>query len=331
MDLIHADSLRDEIGEIRNFRKYDAQIHSNCKLEDNTFQLQMAVGAWKRDPIMKDDYVYINGSEWGGIVSSVKKDTITDNAIIKGCLWRAMLAKAIIRPDDGQAYKVYNHIEANAFIAAVIGGKFASDFTVSTQDTGIFVDASFRYTTYLSGITSTLQKYGLSLSCEYDNILEKVVLSSRHIVDHSQEYDISPDLGIGMVTSVGRIDDYNHMIALGMGELENRTVLDLWLLDGKVYTEMPAGLIDADVRTVLFDYPNAESVEELQKFAVESLLQYSAQSSSAIDTERASIDLQLDDLITAIDRDLGIAATKTVSQRILTIDSSGVKIQTEVE
>jgi len=79
-----------------------------------------------------------------------------------------------------------------------------------------------------------------------------------------------------------------------------------------------------------FDFPNAESVEELSASATKALLQYAVTDSAELDLSLTPLDLLLDDRITVIDRDLSIAARKAVIQRVLTINRNGVTVQTEV-
>ena len=82
--LIHADSNRAEVGILTDYQQFDAQIHHNCELADNTFALTMSVGAWQSEKIMRGDYVYIDGSEFGGLVRSVNKNTATFRTGVQG-------------------------------------------------------------------------------------------------------------------------------------------------------------------------------------------------------------------------------------------------------
>lgn len=329
--IIHADSNRAEIGVITDFLQYDAQIHHNCELADNTFSLSMSVGAWKADKIMRGDYVYIDGTEFGGIVCSVNKNTNTDTVTIKGALWRALLAMRIITPPSGQAYKVYTDTELNAMIADVIGNDYVNLFQVPSTSTGATTSYQFRYQTKLAGLSKALLQVGYTLSCVYDATVQRVIVKARHCTDYSEYADISSDLGIGLSITSGRVDDYNHCIALGTGELTERMVREIWMLNGVIYNSRPVALLEADIRSMTFDYPNAESEDELLSSARDALLQYAAMSSAEIDLSELQIDLQLDDTILTVDRDLNISATKSVSQRIITVDARGTSIRTEVE
>ena len=333
--LIHADSNRAEVGMITDFQAFDAQIHHNSELADNTFSLTMSVGAWQAEKILRDDYVYIDGSEFGGLVRSVQKNTASDTVTIKGALWRALLSMRIITPPSGQAYKVYENVELNEMIADVIGNDYVSLFTVPDIDTGVTTSYQFRYQNKLAGLSKALLQVGYTLSCAYDATVQRVIVQARRCVDYSDYADISSDLGIGLSISAGRVDDYNHVIALGQGELTERMVIELWMLDGRIYTSRPAALLEKDIRSMTFDYPNAESEDELLSSARDALLEYAAMSTAEIDLsqvqEELNFDLQLDDTILTVDRDLNISAAKSVSQRILSITASGSTIRTEVE
>ena len=187
------------------------------------------------------------------------------------------------------------------------------------------------YQTKLAGLSKALLQVGYTLSCEYDASIQRVKVKARHCIDYSDYADISSDLGIGLSITVGRVDDYNHCIALGTGELTERMVRELWLYNGTIYTEKPAALLEGDIRSMTFDYPNAESEDELLSSARDALLEHAPLTTAEIDLSQIQLDLQLDDTILTVDRDLNISATKSVSQRVLTISTRGETIRTEVE
>jgi hypothetical protein len=329
--LIHADSSRIEVGMITDFISFDAQIHNNCEIADNTFSLEMSISAWKAEQIMRGDYIYIDGSEFGGLVGSVNKNTGADTVTIKGILWRALLAMRIISPPSGQAYRAFTNTELNSIVADIVENDYVNLFHVSEENTGVSISCQFRYQTKLSGLSKALLQAGYTLSCVYNAAEQRVITSARRCADYSEYADISPDLGIGMSITAGRVDDYNHCIALGTGELAERMVREIWMLDGKIYKTRPAALTESALRSMTFDYPNAESEDELLSSAGDALLQYAAMSSAEIDLSQLRLDLQLDDKILTVDRDLGISAIKSVSQRVITINQNGTTIRTEVE
>lgn len=136
--LIHADSSRIEVGMITDFISFDAQIHNNCEIADNTFSLEMSISAWKAEQIMRGDYIYIDGSEFGGLVGSVNKNTGADTVTIKGILWRALLAMRIISPPSGQAYRAFTNTELNSIVADIVENDYVNLFHVFRRKHGRF-------------------------------------------------------------------------------------------------------------------------------------------------------------------------------------------------
>ena len=72
MDIIHADADRHEIGFIRDFKKFDAEISQTPKLDRNQFVLTMDEDDYLESGITDEDFVYIPFSEFGGQVDEIK-------------------------------------------------------------------------------------------------------------------------------------------------------------------------------------------------------------------------------------------------------------------
>ena len=98
MDLIYADETRKDIGVI------------------NSYDLDMAYGKDENDFTCSVDrsdhccregfYIYAEGTEYGGIVDSIKVDTENDAITYKGRTWHGVLEKKVICPDPGDDYLV---------------------------------------------------------------------------------------------------------------------------------------------------------------------------------------------------------------------------------
>ena len=99
----------------------------------------------------------------------------------------------------------------------------------------------FRYTNLLLGIETMLAEKGAALHIEFSQATKKVTLSARAIVDYSATIDLSQDYGVDMVTTLGGFDRYNHIIALGAGELADRDIVHIYRnANGTVTTTPPA-------------------------------------------------------------------------------------------
>lgn len=127
------------------------------------------------------------------------------------------------------------------------------------------VSGEFRFQTLLDAIVSSFSDARLEISCIYDNIQKKVRVFPRKVSDYSSLVDLSQDYGVHMTTKLGGVSTYNHIIALGRGELTEREVVHLYRLENGTITETSPGNLGLADRVTTFDYPNAESRDELVK------------------------------------------------------------------
>lgn len=331
MELIHADHLLEEIGYITEIDKFDGEISQDIKatIESNSFSLTLTDAVWRTSPVLEGHYIYIPGTEWGGQVEMVRHSTASRQVTLSGVTWRGMLFRKVIEPPPGSNHLVVTG-EANSVIGQIIGDALGV-FVVSADNSGITVSRNFRYANMLIGVQETLSAHGAALEILYDQTMRKVRLSARAIVDYSERIDLSQDYGVDMITTVGGFDRYNHIIALGAGELEDRDVLHVYRLDdGTITTVSPpwVGTMSDHVRT--YDYNNPESLDKLREGAEELLVGYAPLNTVEIDPGVAGLDLKLGDKVGARDRLIGMHGVVTVIGKILTMDSAGIRTETRV-
>lgn len=332
MELIHADSLLNEIGFVRDLVGFDAEISQdiNADLSDNTFELIVGEDVWESNPILTGHYVYADGTEWGGRVEGIKHSTKSGQLVLTGPTWRGMLFRKVIEPDTGEAYKTVTAMDANAMLTELIDLNMTILFSVSTESSGISVTGSWRYENLLTGIERVLAEYGLALRITYNSSIKRAVLSAEPVEDLSETIDLSQDYGADLVSISGGYGAYNHVIALGSGELADRTVLHLYRLsDGTITTTAPAWAGTPDDIVTNYDYPNAEDATKLLQDATKKLQGYAKPDSVSIST--AEIDLELGDTVSARDRLTGMVAIATVYGKILKLDERGETIETRVK
>lgn len=145
-DIILANSDRKELGVIQN---------SNITVDVNgeyEFSVQIARPNWYADLDLAS-YVYITGTEYGGIVGEVLTDTTLDYVELKGLTWRGRLQYKVIEPPSGSDYKTVSG-ELNQVMKTLIEPEFDGLFKVSTANTGVSVkNYQFdRYCTLLGGL-----------------------------------------------------------------------------------------------------------------------------------------------------------------------------------
>lgn len=334
MDLIHADADLVEIGYIAEIDNYDAELsqETDAEIEKNSFALTLSDKEWEADPIEVGHYVYVPDTEWGGMVEKIRHSTALKQITVSGLTWRGMIYRKVIEPASGQDYLTITATEANAAISTIVGTHLGALFSVSAAASGITItNKQFRYTNMLLGIESMLADYGAALELAYNQATKTVTLAARPIVDYSSVIDLSQDYGVDMVTTLGGFDRYNHIIALGAGELADRDIVHVYRLDnGSVTTSAPAwaGTAADHVRT--YDYNNPETLEKLQEGAEKLARELTPYATVEMDPNVAGLTLLLGDKVGARDRLTGLQAVVSVVGRILTMNSSGIKLETRV-
>ena len=320
MELIHADSDLVELQLLTEFDVYEAVSGLGYKYADNDFELQIPESIWTTEPIENGHRLYQLGNEWGGQVENIEHAGTTVKC--SGPTWRGMIARKIITPPAGQAYKTITAMEANQAIAALLGTSFGNLFTVSTANSGITVSGSFRYANMLGALHSMLQQYGARLDIVFNGT--QVELSAQSSVDY-MDVELSQDYEAPLESSVAYGEAYNHVIALGRGELTAREVVELWRLDDGTVTSTPQANDETDKQFVL-DYPNAESVEELINNATTKLLENNPVESIKINLDEIDTDLKLGDVVGGADYVTGLRISKPITQKIFKADNKGKTI-----
>lgn len=317
MDLIYMDENRIERGILLNYN-FDMDIG-----KDDDFEI--SVGIYNNT--LKYNYmVYIEGTEYGGIVDNIKSDTRNFKIYYSGRTWRGILNSKIIRPLPGDDYYVVSG-DANSIISEMIAylgleGLFEADTNLS----GINVSSySFnRYVSLLSGLNAMLATKNARLKLRY--IDKRVLISAEEVEDKSDEIEISGDSKISFVAE-DRKNQVNHLICLGQGDLADRQVIDLYVQeDGTIGPHQYYFGLDEVVDT--YDYSSAESLEELEKGGVERLIEL--MNSKTIDVNIENMELELGDIIGGREEITGIAISRPVTQKIVRIKNKIMKIEYKV-
>lgn len=263
MDMIYANANRQDIGVIDDF-KLDLAYGA----DENNFQLEMSLN----QHCCEEGYlVYVEGSEYGGVVDEIEVDTERNKVIYTGRTWHGIMAEAVIVPPKGQDYLQISG-ECNAAIRALIHHVNLGDlFEVSTENSGIIIyDISrFRYSNLYDALRNMLFGAGAKLKMEYKK--GRLLLSAVPYVDYSQneEWDAS-QIGFRIKKNFKPV---NHLICLGSGELKDRHVIHLFAdkygeIQPYKRTESPVkdadyildtssqAMFGIDERTTILDYPN---------------------------------------------------------------------------
>lgn len=219
MDIIYADTNR-----------RDLDVLMGCEMDlafgkdENDFSVTLELS----EHCCKDGYfVYIENTEYGGIIDSICPDS--DNGIIeyKGRTWHGILEHKVLEPDAGQDYLIADG-EANTVLRELIDRMGLSNlFKVSDEDSGIRI-RNYQFPRYIKGYTGIrkmLQAFMGKLTLVY--VDKYVTMSAVPLYDYSQdeEWDTS-QLSFQVEKNFRPV---NHLICLGRGELKKRKIIHLFL------------------------------------------------------------------------------------------------------
>ena len=96
MELIHADANLIEQQSLLDFKLWDVVSGLSSEYESNDFELTVPETVWLNHPIVKGDFIYEPGTEWGGRVEGIRH--VESDVQLTGPTWRGLLARKIISP-----------------------------------------------------------------------------------------------------------------------------------------------------------------------------------------------------------------------------------------
>jgi hypothetical protein len=319
VDLIYTNADREDIGVLLDF-ELDLAIGK----DENDFECSMAANLHCCE---LGSLLYMEGTEYGGIVDSIESDTANNAVIYSGRTWHGILNSKIIEPSSGQAYLTVSG-EANTVIASLLSRLGLTElFEASSEDSGLNISGyqMNRYIEGYDGIKKMLKAVGGKLLFNYMG--DKVVLSAVPIHDYSEDEEFDSDLiDLNIKKSERTV---NHLICLGKGELVERTVIHLYAdKNGTIsHTQTYEGLAEC---VAVYDYPNVESTEELEAKGIEHLEKLWQPEEIKVDFSGDEQSFDIGDIVGGVDNITGISAATEITKKIVTIKNSKITISYEV-
>lgn len=227
----------------------------------NTMDYKLTATRAIYDKLSAATYLYIPGTEYGGIIDSIAHNTSDDSVVASGRSFRGLLNSKIITPDSGQDYKV-----VNGNLAEILDGILAEnslDYLYMIDPALTWITLSnypiARYCSVLYLLNALESKTGLSLYLAWSAKYHKVIITYRQPIDWTgKSLYVQAD-----ITTTKTSHKVNHLICLGSGELKDRMRVDLYAdTQGRISTVQ--SIIGADEYTQVYDYPNAKDVNDLK-------------------------------------------------------------------
>lgn len=319
MDLIYTNSHREDIGVLHDFI-FDLAFGA----DENDFELTIDSSNHCCDA---NSLVYMEGTEYGGIVDGIEVVTKDDRLTYTGRTWHGVLASKILEPDAGANYLVLSG-EANAVIGTLISRVGLSDlFRASSENSGLTISnySMRRYIDAYAGITKMLASVSGKLSFSYKD--GHVVLSAAPIVDYTKDEQFDNDQVEMDVKKT--FNPVNHMICLGKGELADRQVVHLYMNSAGNISETQTffGLNEV---TDVYENTNAESLDELKKGGREKLQESGSTDSVGMNFDAESTVYDIGDIVGARETITGVTVSEKITKKIVKIQGGEIDIEYKV-
>lgn len=318
MDLIYTNSSMQAIGVMK---AYDLDLAFGS--DENDFEIKVDAN---NHCCEAGYYVYIIGTEYGGVIDAVTSDTQTGEVTYTGRTWHGILNSKVICPDAGHDYLTLNN-EANGVLDSLITRMgLTSIFTVNIYASGLEISnyKMPRYVTGYDGIMQMLKSVGGKLVLSFDG--EKIILSAAPIADHTKDGSVSSDALSFQVKKTSK--KINHLICLGQGELKDRTIVHLYADDSGSISQTQT-LTGADEYAAVYDYPSAESAQKLIEAGTSRLAELQNQDNLSVSLNEAEYAFDVGDVVGAVDTITGISVAVPITKKIVSIRNDYMSVSYE--
>ena len=174
MDVIYTNTAKEDVCVLREY-----ELDLAFGIDENNFECTVSR---ESNPCQAGCFLYVEGTEYGGIIDAVETDTASGDIVYHGRTWHGILNSKVITPDTGQDYLVLSG-DANAVIRKLLSRLgLTALFAASSAESGIRI-SNFKMDRYIeaySGIKKMLEKNGGKLCMSYTNGV--VMLSAAPVV-----------------------------------------------------------------------------------------------------------------------------------------------------
>ena len=294
--------------------------------EQNDFETRTSLEIWDKEKLDYGNRIYVEGTEYGGLLEEMKVITSQNEIVWLGYTWRGLLNKKVVEPPSDTSHLILNG-ELNSMLRELVGERFGSLFYVPDIDTGVSlrkwqVD---RYVTLHDAIIKMLDSVGYRLQIRYvraEQEMGRVELQAVKKIDYSTLLRYDQDSTINFsVTDCRR--GINHLVCVGEGQNEERIKIDLFVQkDGSIgKTQYYKGLAE---RTEVYNYTNADAVE-LEKEGIKKLKEL--QNYKSANMEIDGLEVEIGDTVTGREKVTDTSVSKPVIGKILKMQNGNNKVE----
>ena len=247
-------------------RHYEADFDITTEVDSptNDFVITMALPDEADELLYLENeistFVYVDGTEFGGIISGYDIDIASNTITYTGRTWRGLLSLYIIEPPSGQNYRI---VTTGTNLATALRA-LPMHPMISVQDTSYTAGRQYQYNRYIpvhEGATNLVKDYDTSLRMKFafDEATLKAKLSIAPTTDRTNLIEISQDYDDKVRLSITRDGSTpKHVICMGQGELAQREIVHLYADDNwNVSTTAISGAYPVDT----YDYSGSETLQ----------------------------------------------------------------------
>lgn len=313
MDLIYTNAQRVDKGV---FSAYALDMSYGA--DENNFELVLGAN----EPMLETNaVVYMEDTEYGGMVGGLKTSTNGETITYKGRTWHGILNSKVIEPNAGEDY-LFASGDANEVIAFMVARLGLSELFVAAENRCGIVVPKYKFHRYCKGydgLRMMLADNGAKLRIVWEN--RRVVLSAEPIVDYS-ESPVDDDVAVLSVES--HSDKVNHLVCLGKGDLAAREVIHLYvdqfgrIGDVQYYT---------GISEIADTYENSNS-EDLRSDGINHLTEIRNTDNAEIAlSEMEGLIYDIGDIVGATEYRSGVNVAEAVTQKIVKINNGVVSTE----
>ena len=316
MDLIFMNQDKEDLGVLKDY-----SLDLAFGADENDFECKIPIQNHCCD---ESFFLYMEGTEYGGIIDGVKIDTKKGEVAYLGRTWHGILEAKILEPDAGEDYLVLSG-EGNEVLSSLIARMGLEGlFRASEDNSGITIRnyKMNRYIAGFSGIRKMLKASGAKLHIAFTEGM--VELSAVPLVDYTQDEQFDTDQMDFVIQK--NFHPVNHVVCLGKGELAEREVVHIYADENGNISEEQV-FFGLDEITEVYDYSSVESTEELRQGGIEIIKASWNSNTVSFDFDAEAFVYDIGDIVGAREFVTGTEVAADITKKIVTIKSEIITIQ----
>ena len=296
-----------------------------------SYRMDMAFGSDEQDfeiafrePMLSGgELLYIDGTEYGGIIDTVSTATDSQLTVYNGRTWHGILAGKILSPDPGQDYLIVSG-EANSVLGTLITRMdLGAVFSASNVNSGIII-SGYQFKRFIdgySGILEMLDSVGARLEMQRTGGSTVLSAGSVQVITDQADSDLME------FTLTRNITVPNHLVCMGEGELKDRLRLDLYAdASGNISTTQT--FFGVDEIASYYNYSGA-SLAELTESGTKTLKEL--QSAGIVEVTVARRESwHIGDILEARDNRTGDTVQARIAKKIVRVEMGALSVEYEV-